>query len=179
MKLYHYIARPHTALTEGLLSFAQNPNADLHYYYKRSQAKSHEEIVNWLESCFSGRSRAIRGFSEPIQWTEKSINMFKTFIENADMFSIDLDALEKDGLIEDVYISPAIRPNLNSDLPQNCDEILVKLNSIHKISTTPVDWSVCDEKLGLRFSVVPYYLIIIKGGIIPPQYLTLETKATE
>jgi len=102
--------------------------------------------------------------------------MFKPFIENADLFSIDLDALQKDGLIEAVYVSPALRPNLNKDLPQDVDERMVKLASINDIDTSPVDWSVCDEKLGLRFSVVSYYLIVIKGGIIPPQYITLESK---
>ena len=90
MKLYHYIAKPNTALEEGILSFAKNPNADLRYYFNRSKETTHEGIVKWMENCFEGRSRGIRGFSEPIQWTEKSINMFKPFIENADLFSIDL-----------------------------------------------------------------------------------------
>ena len=174
MKLYHYIAKPNTALKEGILSFAKNSNADLHYYYKRSGETSHNGIVKWMESCFEGRSRAIRGFSEPIQWTEKSVNMFKPFIENADLFSIDLDALNKDGLIEAVYISPAIKPNLDKYFPQDIDERLFKLSSINDIDTSPVDWSVCDEKLGLRFSVVPYYLIVIKDGIIPPKYIKKE-----
>ena len=174
MKLYHYIAKPNTALEEGILSFAKNPNADLRYYFKRSGETSHNGIVKWMESCFEGRSRAIRGFSEPIQWTEKSVNMFKPFIENADLFSIDLEALDKDGLIEAVYISPAIKPNLDKDFPQDVDERLFKLSSINDIDTSPVDWSVCDEKLGLRFSVVPYYLIVIKNGIIPPKYIKKE-----
>ena len=174
MKLYHYIAKPNTALEEGILSFAKNPNADLRYYFKRSGETSHNGIVKWMESCFEGRSRAIRGFSEPIQWTEKSVNMFKPFIENADLFSIDLDALNKDGLIEAVYISPAIKPNLDKDFPQDVDERLFKLSSINDIDTSPVDWSVCDEKLGLRFFVVPYYLIVIKNGIIPPKYIKKE-----
>lgn len=175
-KLYHYITKGNTALTEGILSFAQNPDADLSYYYKRTKGETtHDGIVKWMENCFEGRSRAIRGFPEPIQWTDKSINMFKPFIENADLFSIDLDGLQRDGLIEAVYVSPAIRPNLDGNFPQNVDERLVKLSSIDDIDTSPVDWSVCDEKLGLRFSVVPYYLIVIKGGIIPPQYITLES----
>ena len=174
MKLYHYIAKPNTALKEGILSFAKNPNADLRYYFKRSNKTTHDGIVKWLESCFEGRSRAIRGFSEPIQWTDKSINMFKPFVENADLFSINLEALAKDGLIEAVYVSPAIKPDLNKDFPQDVDERLVKLNSINDIDTSPVDWSVCDEKLGLRFSVVPYYLIVIKGGVIPPKYIKKE-----
>lgn len=100
--------------------------------------------------------------------------MFKPFIENADLFSIDLEALTKDGLIEAIYVSPAINPNTDKDLLQGVDEILVKLNSINDIDTSPVNWSVCDEKLGLRFSVVPYYIIVIKGGVIPPKYITQE-----
>jgi len=172
-KLYHYITKENTAHKDGILSLAKNPQADLHYYYKRTGGKTtHAEIVKWMENCFEGRSRAVRGFSEPIQRTEKSINMFKPFIENADLFSIDLDALQKDGFIEAIYVSPALRPNLDNELPQDVDENLVKLNSIKDIDTTPVDWTACDEKLGLRFSVVPYYLIVIKGGIIPPQYIT-------
>ncbi len=175
MKLYHYVVKLNTALKDGILSFAKNPNADLRYYFKRSGQTTHEGIVKWMESCFEGRSRAIRGFTEPIKWTEKSINMFKPFMENADLFSIDLDSLQKDGLIEAVYVSPAIRPNLDKDFPQDVDERLVKLNSINDIDTSPVDWSVCDEKLGLRFSVVPYYLIVIKDGVIPPKYIKKES----
>lgn len=175
MKLYHYVERPNTALTDGLLSFAQNPNADLSFYYKRTGGKTtHEEIVAWFENCFEGRSRSIRGFTEPIQYTEKSMKMFKSFLDNADKFSIDLEALDKDGFIEAIYLSPAIRPNLDKDMPQGIDEDLIKLNSIYDISYEPVDWSACDDKFGLRFSVIPYYLIVVKGGIIPPKYLTLE-----
>lgn len=175
MKLYHYITKGNSALQDGILSFAKNPEADLSYYHKRSGGETtHSGIVKWMETCFAGRSRAIRGFSEPIQWTEKSVNMFKSFIESADLFSIDLDSLQKDGLIETVYVSPALRPNLDKDLPQDCDELLVKLNSINEIDISLIDWSVCDEKLGLRFSVVPYYLVVVKGGIIPPKYIAKE-----
>lgn len=174
MKLYHYIAKPNTALKDGILSFAKNPNADLSYYYKRSGETTHNGIVKWMERCFKGRSCGVRCFSEPIKWTKKSINMFKPFIENSDLFSINLADLQKDGLIEAVYLSPAIHPNTDKDFPQDIDERLVKLSSINDIDTSPIDWSVCDEKLGLRFSVVPYYLIVIKGGIISPKYISKE-----
>ncbi|MBQ7303420.1 MAG: hypothetical protein IJW75_00685 [Alphaproteobacteria bacterium] len=174
MKLYHYITKGNSALKEGILSFAKNPDADLRYYFKRSGQTTHEGIVKWMENCFEGRSRGIRGFSEPVKWTEKSINMFKPFIENADLFSIDLEALAKDGLIEEVYVSPAIKINSDKDFPQDVDERLIKLNSINDIDTSAIDWSVCDEKLGLRFSVVPYYIIVIKGGVIPAKYITKE-----
>lgn len=174
MKLYHYVTKPNTVLKDGILSFAKNPDADLRYYFKRSGQTTHKGIVKWMENCFEGRSRGIRVFSEPIQWTEKSINMFKPFIENADLFSIDVDALDKDGLIEAVYISPAIKINSDNNFPQDVDERLVKLSSIKDIDTSAVDWSVCDESLGLRFSVVPYYLIVVKDGVIPLKYITKE-----
>ena len=176
MKLYHYVARPNNVLKEGLLSFAANPNADLHYYEKRSGGKTtHQEIVAWLESCFVGRSRAIRGFSEPLQWTEKSVKLIKAFVDTADKFSIDISALDRDGFIDAVYVSPAIDVNDPNNISYDVDEVLVKLNSIDEIDYTPIDWSVCNDDLGLRFSVIPYYLIIIKGGIIPPRYITKES----
>ena len=174
MKLYHYITKGNTALSKGILSFAKNPEADLSYYFKRSGSKTHEGIVRWFESCFEGRSRGIRGFSEPIKWTEKSPSL-KKFIENADMFSIDLSALQHDGLLEAVYVSPSVTDMPELQEKQNCDEVLQKLPSIHEIDYSPVDWSICDDSLGRRFAFVRYYLIIIKGGIIPPKYIAKES----
>ena len=166
MKLYHYISKPNTALEEGILSFANNPNADLRYYFKRSGETTHEGIVKWMENCFEGRSRAIRGFSEPVKWTNDSLSL-KDFIDNADMYSIDLEALDKDGLLEAIYISPSV-----SDCPTlkeqwDCDELLIKLYDYKDISVRPIDWSVCNDELGRRFAYVPYYIIVIKGGVIP------------
>lgn len=175
MKLFHYVKKGNDVLEKGLLSFAANPNADLHYYEKRSGGKTtHTEIVQWLESCFEGRSRAIRGFSEPLQWTDKSVKLIKAFVDTADKFSIDISALDRDGLLEAVYVSPAMKIDDINNIPHDVDEVLIKLNSIDEIDYTPVDWSVCNDDLGLRFSVIPYYLIIIKGGMIPPRYITKE-----
>ena len=173
MKLYHYIAKPNTALEEGILSFANNPNADLRYYHKRSGETTHDGIVKWMENCFEGRSRGIRGFSEPIQWTEKSMSL-KDFIDNADMYSIDLDALDRDGLLEAIYISPSVADCPTLKEQWECDELLIKLYDYKDISARPVDWSVCNDELGRRFAYVPYYIIVIKGGVIPPEYIKKE-----
>jgi len=50
MKLYHhYITKGNSALEKGILSFAGNPNADLHYYFKRTGDKTtHKEICEWM-----------------------------------------------------------------------------------------------------------------------------------
>ena len=173
MKLYHYIAKPNTALEEGILSFANNPNADLKYYHKRSGETTHEGIVKWMENCFEGRSRAIRGFSEPIQWTDNTLSL-KDFVDNADMFSIDLEALDRDGLLEAIYISPSVADCPTLKEQWESDELLIKLYDYNDISTRPVDWNVCNDELGRRFAYVPYYIIVIKGGVIPPKYIKKE-----
>ena len=173
MKLYHYISKPNTALNEGILSFANNPNADLRYYFKRSGETTHEGIVKWMENCFEGRSRAIRGFSEPVKWTNDSLSL-KDFIDNADMYSIDLEALDKDGLLEAIYISPSVADCPTLKEQWDCDELLIKLYDYKDISVRPIDWSVCNDELGRRFAYVPYYIIVIKGGVIPPKYIKKE-----
>lgn len=173
MKLYHYISKGNTALTNGILSFANNPSADIHYYIKRSGADNKEGIVKWMESCFEGRSRGIRGFTETIKWHEKSLCL-KKFIDNADLFSIDLEALEKDGLIESVWHSPSVLDVANVNKETCIDELLNKIDSIKQINFSPLNWGVCDDEKGWRFSFVRYYLIVIKGGVIPPKYIRKE-----
>ena len=173
MKLYHYISKPNTALNEGILSFANNPNADLRYYFKRSGETTHDGIVKWMENCFEGRSRGIRGFSEPVKWTNDSLSL-KDFIDNADMYSIDLEALDKDGLLEAIYISPSVADCPTLKEQWDSDELLIKLYDYKDISVRPIDWSVCNDELGRRFAYVPYYIIVIKGGVIPPKYITKE-----
>lgn len=171
-KMYHYILRPNNAHEKGILSFALNKNADLSYYFERSGGKTtHEEICKWLESCFEGRSRGIRCFTEPIKWTEKSIHVLKDFTDKADLFEIDLTAMQNNGLIEAVYESPSVLTVPQKMLQQQCDEILLQKNGVDEIDFSPVDWSVCDDALGRRFAFVRYYLIVVKGGLIEPKYI--------
>ena len=175
MKLYHYIRKHNNALNCGILSFAQNPEADLSYYYKRSGGQTtHQGIVNWMESCFIGRSRGIRGFTEPIRWSDHNRGCLKCFIDECDCFAIDVEALERDGLLEQIYASPSVLdfPNINEE--QNIDEILLKLKGLQDIDYTPIDWDICDDTAGRRFAYIRYYLIVVKDGIIPPQYITLQ-----
>jgi len=172
MKLYHYVVRPNNVLEKGLLSISANKNADLSYYLKRSGENTHEGVCKWMENCFEGRSRAIRAFTEPCQYTERSLYCIKSFVDKADLFEIDVDALQKDGLIEAVYLSPSVLDLPPIEEKQAIDEVLQKINGIEDIDYSPIDWSVCDDKLGHRFAFVRYYLLTVKDGVIPPKYLT-------
>ncbi len=170
MKIYHYVPKGSKVLEEGILSFAKNPNAELGYYKKRANAKTHLEIVNWMEESFKGRSKSVRVLTEPVQWHDESLSL-KEFIQNSDLLSIDILSLEKDGLLEDIYYSPPADINTVEE-NYNGDEILIKLEDINDIDLSSIDWSVCNDEKGRRFYFLPYYLIVLKNGIIPPTYLT-------
>lgn len=97
-------------------------------------------------------------------------------IDTCDCFEIDADALQTDGLLEAIYINPPL--SLDETIrTQQWQEIQDKHNDgfypikMSDIPTTPVDWTRCDDKTGRRFAFVPFYMLIVKDGVIPPKYL--------
>ena len=179
MKMYHYVAKGHNVFEKGLLSFAKNPNADINYYIKRSGEKTHADIVKWMEKCFKGRSRGIRLFTCPLQWTDKSIRGIKGLIDACDLLEVDISALQKDGFIEGIYLKPSVCEPINPpDIGHWIDEYLVPLNSIQEIDYTyQQTWEKCDDSTGMRMAPLRFYLFVIKGGIILPKYIKkVDTK---
>ncbi len=174
MKLYHYVKKGSSVLRDGLCSFAKSPCVNTRYYLKRSGSDDQDEIAAWMESCFSGRSRGIRFFTETIQPHDKALHALGDFVAECDLFSVDIQQLDKDGLVEAVYVSPPIKVSQDNGKYYGCDEELIQLNSINDIDFSPIDWSVCDDESGRRFAFVRYYLIIIKDGVIPPCYICRE-----
>ncbi len=179
MKLYHYVTKGNNVKKVGLLSISKNPNADINYYLKRSGAKTHKGVCAWMEKCFKGRSRAIRFFTTPLQWTPKGLQI-KKLIDECDLFELNLTALEKDGLIEAVYVKPSIFDGHYFSVTDRekygragADESLIKLKSVKEIDYKyHQTWDMCDDSKGIRMACLQYYVLVIKGGIIPPKYLT-------
>ena len=174
MKLYHYITKGCDVLKTGLFSFSKSPNVDLNYY-KRSGFKTQAEIAKWMEGFFDGYSRGIRALKEPLRWHSKALRL-KEIIDNCDLVEIDAERLLKDGLLEAVYYH----------LPLSLDDKerekqLQKQEKLHNdgfyrinledISTDAIDYSVCDDASGRRFAFIPFYLLVLKDGYIPPEYL--------
>ena len=174
MILYHYVPKKSNVLKEGLLSFANNPKADINYYVKRSGKTTKSEIVDWMESCFNGRSRGIRLFTSPLQWTEKSLRI-KELIDNCELLSVNITKLNEDGLVEAVYLKPSIFEKCNPpDIEKYQDEYLIKLNSIEDIDLNyKQTFDKCDDSKGLRMAPLRFYVLVIKNGIIPPKYIKL------
>lgn len=176
MKLYHYVRKGNSVLTDGLCSFATSPNVNPRDYRLRCGSEDRDDIIAWMESCFSGRSRGIRFFTETIKPHDKAQFVLGEFVKNRDLFSIDIQQLADDGLVEGVYVSPSVMtsPYYAFLAQKGCDELLIKLDSVRDIDFSPIDWSVCDDEQGRRFAFVRYYLIIVKGGVIPPRYICRE-----
>lgn len=83
--------------------------------------------------------------------------------------------MDKDGLIEAVYVSPSVLDIPNIDKQHVCDKIGLKLkNGIKDIDYSPIDWCGCDDELGRRLAFVRYYLIMVKGGVIKQKYLKIS-----
>ena len=167
MHLYHYVSTGNSVLSEGILSFVKNPKADINYYTKRSGQTTHSGVVEWMENCFVGRSRGIRLLIEPLQYTQNTPSI-KEFIETSDLFKVDISALQNDGLIEAVYVSPSV---LEKEPKNKNDEELIKLSNLSEIDFTPNDYSILDDKKGWRFAFMRYYFIVVKDGVIPSKYI--------
>ena len=175
MKLYHYVTKGSDVLKTGLFSFSKSPNVDLNFYTKRSGCKTQAEISKWMDGFFLGYSRGIRVLREPLKWHKKALRL-KELIDSCDLLEIDVDSLQKDGLLEAVYYNPP----MPMDEEEQKKEIQ-KREELHNdgfypielgdISQEPVDYSVCDDESGRRFAFLPFYLIILKDGIIPPKYI--------
>ena len=179
MKLYHYVTKGNNVMEVGLLSISANPKADINYYIKRSGAKTHKGVCSWMEGCFKGRSRAIRFFTTPLQWTKKSLRI-KELVDTCDLFEVNVTRLAKDGLVEAVYVKPSIfderyytKEDLSKLLAYGVDESLIQLKSVKEIDYTyQQTWNLCDDSKGLRMAPLQYYVLVIKGGVVPPKYLT-------
>ena len=171
--LYHYVPKGSNVFQQGLLSFSKNSKADINYYIKRSGKTTKEGIVSWMEGCFEGRSRGIRFFTTPLEWHKKSLKI-KELIDNCDSLQIDLNRLNKDGLVEAVYLKPSIFEKCNPpDIENYKDEYLIKLNSVEDIDFDyKQTFDKCDDDKGLRMAPLRFYVLVIKDGVIPPQYIT-------
>lgn len=182
MKLYHYVTKGNNVLDVGLLSISKNPKTDINYYTKRSGAKTHKGVCAWMEKCFKGRSRSIRCFTTPLQWTEKSLRI-KELVDSCDLFELNLDLLVKDGLVEAVYLKPSIfdghyfSMEFRENLGNGADESLIKLKSVKDIDYKyHQTWDLCDDSKGLRMAPLQYYILIVKDGVVPPKYLRKISK---
>ena len=164
-KLYHYCPRNNSVAREGIYSVSRAGDEVLKKYYKRAESEIREDVLQWLEKSFAGRSRAISCLTEKVVW-ENNDPMLKDLVAGDSLFSFDLDELIRDGLVEAIYCKDGLGPNGEN-------EILKKVSS-EEIDFSPLPWHLCCKEKGLLFGVIRHYLLVMKNGFIPPRYLNEE-----
>lgn len=164
-KLYTYVPQENTVLAEGLLSPAKCHN-ELKHYQRRAGCTEKAAVLEWLEKSFNGRSRSVSCLTEPIQW-QGNDEMLKILVENNVLFSYYLDKLLQDGIVEVIYCKDG------SDADGG-NENFYRVE-VEKVDFSPLPWHKCSREKGLLYAVIRHYLLVLKEGYIPPEYLTRES----
>ncbi len=164
MKLYHYVPKKNTVFQDGILSISKN-DTNLKTYFKRANSDNKEDVIAWLEKTFPGRSKSISCLTEPIKWHSNDI-VLKQIVQNSELFSFELNDLIEDGLVEAIWCKAGSQAN-------GINEQFFLIDS-EQIDTSPLPWHKCNSSRGLIYGVIRHYLIVLKDGLIPPQYLSKE-----
>lgn len=164
MRLYHYAPKVNTVKEKGLLSISKGPR-DLRAYAHRAGSENKDEIMAWLDKTFAGRSRAISCLTEPIKWQGNDA-VLKAIVDRSALFSFELDDLIKAGLVESIWCK-------NGSEAGGYNEKFFEVKP-EDIDLSPLTWEKVDAAKDLLYAVVRHYLIVLKDGYIPPEFLTLE-----
>ena len=164
MKLYHYAPKENTVMKDGLLSISKGPK-DLRAYAHRAGSENKNDIMAWLEKTFVGRSRAISCLTEPIKWQGNDV-VLKKIVEQSVLFSFELNDLINDGLVEAIWCK-------NGSEAGGYHENFYQV-SPQEIDLSPLAWEKVDASKDLLFAVIRHYMIVLKDGYIPPEYLKIE-----
>lgn len=164
MKLYHYAPKVNTVKEKGLLSISQGPR-DLRAYANRAGSENRDEIMAWLDKTFAGRSRAISCLTEPIKWQGNDA-VLKAIVDRSALFSFELEDLLKAGLVESIWCK-------NGSDAGGYNEKFFEVKP-EDIDLSPLTWEKVDAAKDLLYAVVRHYLIVLKNGCIPPEFLREE-----
>lgn len=164
MKLYHYAPLDNTVLSDGLLSTAKLKK-DLSCYVRRAGSNEREMILQWLDKTFPGRSRSVSCLTEPIKW-QGNDPVLKSIADTSALFSFEGEALVNSGEVEAVWCKDGSQANGFAE----------KFYPVqfHEIDVSPLPWEKCNSDKGVLYAVIRHYLIVLKSGVLPPQYLRLE-----
>lgn len=158
MKLYTYLPKENTALSEGLLSTVLSDNG-FEKYRGRTGKYSKEDVLKVLDSWEPEwtRSKAISALTEPIP--EDAAEDFLEFARNRRLYSFDTKDLIK------AKILAHIRRARKGGGTDPVDEPSKERPNWHR------------KKKHLLFQGVPHYFVETTGGKIPPEFVTEEKRA--
>lgn len=154
MFLYTYVRKPHTVLTEGIKTPLTADESRLFHYAARAESEKKKDILLYLESVFIGRSRAVSCLTEQAPETDNP--KIRGWAESCDCFAFDPAVLEQSSLIETFW-------RLDGNLPVQI--------SREQIDSSSLPWESVDPYDNVFFKRIPHYMLVLKDGVLPPEFL--------
>jgi hypothetical protein len=157
-RLYTYLPKDNTALTEGLLSTALSDKGFEKYRGRTGKYKK-EDVLKVLDSWEPEwtRSKAISALTEPIP--EDAAEDFLEFARNRKLYSFSTKDLIK------AKILAHLRRARKGGGTDPVDEVREERPNWHR------------KKKHLLFQGVPHYFVETTGGRIPPEFVREEKQA--
>ena len=157
-RLYTYLPKDNTALTEGLLSTALSPKG-FEKYRGRTGKYTKEDVLKALDSWEPEwtRSKAISALTQPIP--PDAAEDFLNFAKDRKLYSFDTKDLIK------AKILAHIRRARKGGGTDPVDDVKYERLNWHR------------KKKHLLFQGVPHYFIETKDGKVPPEFVRQEKKA--
>ena len=172
MRLYHYAPKTNTILQNGLYSYAKHPHLQRSYAVPAKSDKK-KDIIAWMENnIFPGRSKAISCLTEPMQWRNND-PVLKKIVKSSTLFSFELDDLLKAGLVEAIWCRDDLACKGHKYVIDKHAQYFYEVKP-EEIDTSPLTWGKVDPSKKLMYGAVRHYMVVMKKGIIPPEYLRPE-----
>ena len=173
MRLYNYVPKKakESVLAHGLYSSTYKDA--LKRYSVAANSKKKKDIITWLESVFPGRSRAVSCLTEHMKWRGND-PVLKKIVKSSALFSFELDDLIKAGLVESIWCRDDLaRKGHRQHLTKDINHYFYKVKP-EQIDISSLTWEKVNLDKQLMFGAVRHYMIVMKNGVIPPEYLRLE-----
>lgn len=159
-RLYTYLPKDNTALTEGLLSTALSDKG-FEKYRGRTGKHRKEDVLKVLDSWEPEwtRSKAISALTEPIP--PDAADEFLEFAKNRKLYSFSTKDLIKANILAH------LRRARKGGGTDPVDDVKKERLNWHR------------KKKHLLFQGVPHYFVETTGGRIPPEFVREEKKASQ
>jgi len=182
MKMYAYTYQYDRIKQEGYRSLSLINRDDptfqqrMSVHAENAGSKNPDDIWDYLEGTFKGRTRSICAITEPAPMKTYKHTYLNYLIHHADLVSFDVDKLWQADIIEAIYCKD-MRETVKKEL---FFENIYPVPTPDEIDKSPLNWDLCDARPYIHrspWAAVKHYFLVLKDGYIPPEYITLEKQS--
>ena len=155
--LYSYILKTNDVLTNGIKAPVLLDGALLSHYAARAESAEKEKIIAYLETVFSGRSRAVSCLTDRVpDLNSRKLQDFKALRE---CFTFSSEIIQNTEIVEAVW----------------CAE-KGTFRQVNALDFSPLPWETIKDEDDVFFARIRHYMLVLKQGYIPPEYIKRASK---